>query len=195
MRRRTLAILALTALGLTACSGLLESDAPPVTTWWLEPADLAAEAIDERRSLALDLAVVPGLDTEWILNLDGQARLNHYAGAEWPEHLPELLESLVARSLESAGWGPIRSSDYARDGECLLYLETRAFQGRIDGSGVTRSVSVAFAGRMDCDGQVTPLAMNREVSVNDNRLRDIVAAFQVGLDQALGDLARQMRAP
>ena len=87
----------LLALGAAGCSSLLDSNEPADSQWWLEPTPLGAIADWPFDAVALDLDVVPGLDTDRILNLDDRSRLNHYAGAHWPEHLPEVLESLLTR--------------------------------------------------------------------------------------------------
>lgn len=190
---------ALAAVALAGCGGLLESDAPAANRWWLEPVApdvtaVAALAAAGHNRLVLDLTVVPGLDTDRILNLDGQARLNHYAGAYWPDHLPEVLSSVLARSLEADGPLRVRVGARARTGECLLQLETRAFYGRVD-AGVTETAEIAFAGTLTCDDSVTALAARSEAPVTENRMTDIVAAFQQGLGRTVRDLSTQFDRP
>ena len=90
---------------LVACSGLTKSDNPVVTTWWLKPYTGMTQAIapDTVQPLNLTVTAVPGLDSDQILTLSGEAELKPYAGARWADHTPELLASLIGRSLEASG--------------------------------------------------------------------------------------------
>lgn len=184
--------LLLAAALLAGCGSLLESDSPPDTRWWLEPTTVAGDAAREPIALVLDFRVVPGLDTDRVLNLDDNARLNHYAGAHWPDHLPEFIGSVLARSLEGGGWRQVREGDYARPGECLLTLELRRFYGRLGGDGVTDRVELSMAGAMTCDGSTRSVSVASENAVSANRMSVIVDAFQVALDQATRKLAQQL---
>ena len=47
----------------------------------------------------MTVSAVPGLDTDRVLALSTDARLNQYANARWPDHLPEVLTSVMKRSL------------------------------------------------------------------------------------------------
>lgn len=189
----------LCAVALAGCGGLLESSAPAPSRWWLEPVApdetaIAALAARGHDRLVLDLTVVPGLDTDRILTLDRQARLNHYAGAYWPDHLPEVLASVLARSFATDGRLLVRPGTRARAGECLLQLETRAFYGRVS-AGATETVEVAFAGTLTCDDTVTALAARAEEPVTENRMTAIVSAFQAGLGRAVETLSTRLASP
>ncbi len=196
LKRRWLLFLALGCGGLAGCGGLLQSDAPPLSHWWLDPVDLSgATSPDFAGHLVVQLSVVPGLDTDRILNLDEQARLNRYSGARWPDHLPELLGSLVARSLESAVNSPVRTGEHARQAECLLQLEVRRFYGRIDTAGVTRAVEIEIRGIEACGETTVPVSTLQRVTVETNRMHAIVSAFQQGLDRGLQEISGQLAAP
>lgn len=192
MTRTRFIALALAAISvLTACGSLLESDQPASTRWWLEPSSPAV-ALAPETPLQVSVSVVPGLDSDRILTLDESARLNHYAGAYWPDHLPELLSSLVTRSLEANHEGPVRAGERAVENGCLLTLEARRFYGRVDASGVTQSVEVELAGRLDCPGLTRPVATSQSVAVSANRMNAIVVAFQRALDTALIEIGGQL---
>ncbi len=196
--RRTASLSALfmvitVSVGLSGCSGILESDAPPVTEWWLEPVTPGRPVDRGGETLVLNLAVVPGLDSDRILNLGPQARLNHYAGAHWPEHLPEVLGSVLARSFEQGGWRAVRLGNRARsEDECLLNLETRAFYGRVNQDNVTQRVEVRFEGSLDCGSTQQPVSTRQDISVPENRMGTIVAAFQTALGQGVEELTAAM---
>lgn len=182
-------------LGLAGCGGLLKSDAPLVTEWWLVPTQLTTPAAGPALPLLLDLDVVPGLNTDRVLNLGDNARLNSYAGARWPDPLPDVLQSLVQRSMESISEGPVHAGFRATDEACLLQLEVREFFGRVDSSETTRRVQVGMHGALTCPGYQRLVASVKTVPVADNRMSIIVAAFQQALDQCLQDLASQMASP
>ena len=198
MNRRLILMLSAVLAGvlstaLTGCAGLLDSDAPPTSEWWLEPVT-PAEPVDRgEQSLTLELTVVPGLDTDRILNLGPSARLNHYAGAHWPDHLPEVLGSVLARSFEGAGWRSVVQGERAASTDgCLLQLETRSFYGRVNADSVTGRVEVRFDGQLVCGDEVRPVSTRQEVTVSENRMGSIVAAFQAGLGASVNDLAGQL---
>lgn len=182
--RATLALFALLALG--ACSSLLNDGRAPVSTWWLEPADLTtAPALP---AVVLELTVVPGLDSDRILTLDDDAQLNHFEGALWPERLPEWVHSLVARSLETSPAGGSQPP-----GACRLALELRRFWARLDTERKTRSVEVAMTGTLQCgNAEPAPVAAEARETVNDHRLAAIVAAFQSAFNDTQRQLAGQL---
>ena len=177
---------------LAGCGSLLESNGPPNTQWWLEPVALEPIQLPEDAPLTVHVAVVPGLDTDRILNLDDGARLNSYAGAHWPDHLPEVLGSVVTRSLAAAHGAPVRAGERAEEDGCLLDLEARSFFGRIDATGITQRVEVSLAGTLACPAFERPVQANQSVGVGENRLGPIVAAFQEALDRTMVEVAGQL---
>jgi ABC-type uncharacterized transport system auxiliary subunit len=111
----------------------------------------------------------------------------------WPEHLPEVLASVLTRSFEQGGWGAVRSGDRARGaGECLLDLETRAFYGRVNSEHVTQRVEVRFDGTLNCETTQQPVSARQEIPVAENRMGTIVAAFQTALGESVEDLTAAM---
>ncbi len=182
---------------LAGCTPILESSQPATSTWWLEPTQVDRASIaGEPRPLALSVAVVPGLDSDRILTLDPDARLDHIAGAHWADHLPELVTSLVTRSLEGAPRFPVISRhDYRRDGECRLSLEVRQFQVMLDAGNISRSVAVDIAGLYHCDDKRQVLALSATAPVTANRLPEIVRAFQTAVDDSMRQLATVLADP
>ncbi len=189
---RGLAACALPIL-LTACGGMLKSDRPATHTWWLEPLQPAAMGGASAHDLTVNLTVVPGLDTDRILTLDPEARFNHYAGARWAENMPDLLESLVVRSMRNAGvHAEVSARQSTATGSCHLQLEVSRFYARLDSDDSTVSVEVEVAGSYDCaDGRAT-LGATASVPASGNRMPVVVAAFQRGFDQVMQSLLDQM---
>ncbi len=191
---RLTVLLILSAALLTACGGLLESDRAPVQTWWLEPLD-AGERPARGDWLTINVSGVPGLDTDRILNINRDSRLNHYEGARWPDHAPDLLASVLARSIESTGQFSRVTVRHSRPSDgCHLDLELRQFFARLDGAGDPTGVSLELSGSLDCGDGPSPVRVGGSAGVASSLMRDIVAGFQAALDQATRDLLAPVQA-
>ncbi len=183
-------------LCLNACSGITKSDKPATTTWWLTPYSGVAqvEPSESVSHVSLNVVVVPGLDTDQILTLSNGSELKPYAGAQWADNLPELATSLVARTLDASDRFDVLSGR-ARSGSrnCKLNLEVQKFFAELNSSGQTRSVKVAIDGRYQCDS-ANPVRFHSDasISVNDERMNAIVAAFQRAMDSVMKDMLSQL---
>jgi len=189
---RTLLALLLT-LAATACGGLLKSDRPVDRTWWLEPLEPQSAAATPAPPLNVELSVVPGLDSRRILTLSPEGQLSHYAGASWPDNLPEFLGSLTVRSLEASG--RFERVALARAGgaeACRLFLEARKFYSRLDADQQTRSVEIELAGHLDCDGESHPVDAEASVPVSGNHMPTVIAAYQQGFNRTMAALLQQV---
>ena len=184
------------ALSVSACGGMTRSDKPATRTWWLEPytgmkQDVSPDAV---KVVAISVMVIPGLDTDRILTLSDNAELNQFAAARWADNLPELVTSLVSRSLESSGTFEI-VSDRAEGGpeNCDLLLELREFFASLNASGQTTGVQIAIDGRYQCGSdEPVSLKLNASIPVHDDRMSVIVAAFQQAMDSAMKDMIEQL---
>ncbi len=196
--RQLVICLLLTTIIATACSGLNRSDKPATTTWWLNAhgvgvdvdagMDVGAPSSNSITKVALTVAVVPGLDTHRVLTLSDHAELNKYAGARWADSLPELMTSLVSRSLEASGRFDVVSRDKGSE-ECDLYVEVQKFYARLGVTGETTAVEVAMTGQYLCDGgEPLHIRVSASESVTDERMSVIVAAFQRAFDEIMKDL-------
>ena len=184
------------ALSISACGGLTRSDKPATRTWWLEPyVGMTQESSSDQLLLvAVSTTVVPGLDTNRILTLSDDAELSQFAAASWADNLPELVTSLVVRSLEASGRFESISDRAGRGSEdCNLQLELRKFYARLSASGQTNGVRVAINGRYHCES-ASPIALqlNASVAVHDDRMSVIVAAFQQAMDSVMKDMLEQL---
>jgi len=179
----------LSALLLQACSGLLTSEQAARQYYLLVPYETsAAAAAGAPTSIRIAVTAVPGLDTDHILALDTDARLNRYSNARWPDHLPEVLTSVLGRSLEASGRYAAPVSAVPGADEWTLELEVRQFYGRRDAAGETRSVVVELAGSATCGGSSHPVRVTASSTVGAQRLAAVVAAHQAGLDSVTRDL-------
>lgn len=178
---RSLSLL-FTTLLLAACSGLLTSGQPPRQVYLLQPL-ASADSGGGKTVLHFGLTVIPGLDTDRILALGPDARLLPYANARWPDHLPEVLHSVLRRSLESTGrFENVGSGGVAASDQWQLDLELQAFHGILDGARGTRSVRAQLVGRISCDGRASSLYLTDAAAVAQDRLAAVVAAHQAALD-------------
>lgn len=174
-----------------ACTGLTQSDKPAISKWWLEPYVATSQpvTVDLPVSVALSVTVVPGLDTDRILTLSDDAELGQFASARWVDNLPELLASLLERSLQATGqFVIVPESAASRPGNCLLELEFREFFADIGPAGRTTGIRIATHGLFQC-GSASAVVIQSKVSkpVADERMSVIVAKFQQAMDQVTQD--------
>ena len=182
---------------LSACGSLTRSDKPTATTWWLEPYTTSMQVVASEQPLlvTVTVTVVPGLDSDQVLTLSDKAVLKPYAGARWADHLPELVASLVGRSLEASGGFEILSDRAGPGSEnCDLQLELSEFFAELSPTGQTSGVSVAVNGHFVCES-AEALVVQSDVSipVADERMAVIVAAFQQALNSATQDILNQIK--
>jgi len=178
------------------CSGLLTSEQAPRQQYLLAPVQEPAATAGAMPSarLALHVSAIPGLDTDRVLALGSDARLQQYSNARWPDHLPEVLASTLQRSLESTGWfASVVVTDRAADGGWLLRLEAREFYGIRDSAGHTSSVRATLAGGIDCRGERQRLGLSSAQPVAEQRLASIVAAHQSSLDSVTRQLFERIQ--
>lgn len=191
--RSPVALFAL-ALGVAACNGALESRQPAPHRWWLEPPPLTLETPAYRQAtLVVTLDVVPGLDTDRVLNLSPDHRLNHFAGAHWADNAPELIGSLLRRSLNnSTAFAAVTLHHGAASKTCRLDLEVDAFHARIDAEGVAYAVEVGWQGQFECAGVRRSVRVESSQPAQGNRMAGLVSAFQAALNQSAATLAGQL---
>jgi ABC-type uncharacterized transport system auxiliary subunit len=182
-------------LTLVGCGNMFTSDAPPEHVYWLESTALRlGEAPAERLpALIVEVDTIPGLDTDRILVKGPGARMNHYAGARWPDHLPEVVTALVRLSIESSGrFSRVGSRPQIASNEWSLELEVREFFAVATTADGPPTVHVQLAGHLKCDSSDATVNATATASTNENKLSDIVAAFQSATNQAMVSLGGQL---
>jgi len=193
--KRLTGLILLTAV-LAACSGLMTSEQAPKQYYTLMPVSGSGGSAGSEPGpvLAVSVSAVPGLDTDRVLALSPDARLNRYAGARWPDHLPEVLTSVLQRSMTATGrFSRVEQSDRSLDDSAwLLRLEIQQFYGIQNSTGATSSVLVELAGSVKCNGQAKQIDLSESQSIAEDRLSAIVAAHQTGLDGVTRQLLQQM---
>jgi ABC-type uncharacterized transport system auxiliary subunit len=193
-KRPWVILVLLPVVALQACSGLLTSEQPARQYYLLQPIDVRGASNDQGPDLALEVAAVPGLDTDRVQALGPDARLQPYGNARWPDHLPEVLTSTLQRSLESTGqFATVLAAERGQAGGWLLQLELREFYGIRDGTGDTSSVRVRLAGSIICSDKRYPVSLHQDMSVAAQRLASVVAAHQAGLDGVTRQLIERIQ--
>ncbi|MDH4049676.1 MAG: ABC-type transport auxiliary lipoprotein family protein [Gammaproteobacteria bacterium] len=184
------------AAALGGCSGMLTSDQPPEHVYWLDAVTLRSgePPTENLPDLIVAVHALPGLDTDRILVKEPGARLNYYAGARWPDHLPEVLTATLRLSLESSGrFDHVSSGSHATDAEWSLNLELREFFAVVSTTGMPPQVHVKLAGHMNCGSGDFAITAATTAPARENRLSEIIAAFQHATDNALISLGAQMK--
>ena len=171
------AVFVATLLGLSACIPSFKSDESPTRIYWLEPAPAQTSSASK---VALRVAVVPGLESDRIWILQRDQRLNYYAGAYWPDTLRPLLQSVMERSIGHLGSSP---ADMSFDIliEKFFAVETVAEAN----PGIELRARIA---RSDIASPTCVFEASSEPLTG--RLRDIVAAHQVVLNQLTDEVNR-----
>ncbi len=178
--------------GIAACSGLLNSDQPAERVYWLEALVVQQAVVADASlpSLAVSVAAVPGLDTDRLLILGPGARLNHYAAARWPDNIPEVLESLLRTTVESTGrYSRVTAGSTSRSTNWALELEVRELYTL---ANVSENVRMVLSGYVSCRASDHAIAIQATVGIDDNRLSQIVAAYQHALHEVSRQLVTQL---
>ena len=188
-------LLAATAL-ISACSGLLTSDIPAKQIYLLEPLSTpaAVPTDDTLGSLNLTVSAVPGLDTDYIQALNPDSRLNRYANARWADHLPEVINSVLRRSLLSSGqFKSVSAGSRATADDWTLILEIQQFYGIQNSAGSTTKVTAEFESLLQCNGNKHRIPLLSSIPVHEERLSVVVSAHQQALNNLTQQLVDQVR--
>jgi ABC-type uncharacterized transport system auxiliary subunit len=180
---------------LTACSGMMDSAQPAKQTYMLMPlpGSPSTATVQQKPALAVSLGAVPGLDTDWIQRLGDDASLTRYANARWPDHLPEVLTSVIQRSLASSGrFSAVEQSSRATGDAWMLQLEVEKFYGLQGATGETTSVVTQVAASIECNNHGESFSVNDSVAVGSERLSSVVAAHQQGLNDVTQQLLKKI---
>ena len=191
------ALLMVLTATLSGCGVVFTSDQPPEHEYWLEAVNLqlGEPPAGDLPDLVVVVRAIPGLDTDRILMKGPGAKLNYYAGARWPDHLPEIVTVLVRLSLESSGrFNRVGSSSQISHDEWSLDLELREFFAVVTTAGTPLQVHVKLAGHVNCGSGNAAVSAATTAPAQKDRLSEIIAAFQSATDNALIGLGAQLEA-
>ena len=175
-----------------SCCHILDSGKPARQVYLLRaPAPASAPgAIEPASTLIISVKAVPGLDTDRILVLGDDARLNPVSNAHWADNMPEVFTSITRRYLsDSHRFAAVRQGSIARPDEWLLELELQAFYGLKPAAGATTGVLLQMEGQLHCGSGQQVLNISQRSAVNGDTLSALVAAHQRVIDAAMPELS------
>ena len=183
------------AFSIAGCTGLLDSNEPMERVYWLEPFLVEDPLVvdGERSSLSLRVSAAPGLDSDRLLILGPDARLNYYAAARWPDYFPEVIASLLQSTLESTGqYSRVVTAPESVSTDWKLELAVHELYALERANGEPSFVRMLLRGHASCLESYHPILLQAEVAIADNQLREIVAAYQVGVRNTSQQLVDQL---
>ena len=193
-------------LCLAGCSSLFHSTAVPEQTYYLRAPSAAdgaahtdtaaAPAPPATASLRVGRPIAaPGLDSPHIMVLQADHRMNFYTGSRWPAPMPDVIEALTAETLRASGaWASIEYSSSPFPSEYLLQITVRRFEADYTEGGPAPVVHVVLdsvLGRREGREVIATFTVSGTVPAADNRLKDVVAAFEQATGQALTALSQK----
>ncbi len=190
--RRAL-IVGAAAVILSGCSGLpIAGPAPKLYTLSPKssfPADLPV--VD--RQLGIDRPTSPaGLATTRIAAARGPYAIDYFAGAQWIDDAPNMVQRLLIESFENSkrivGVGP---ESVSLRSDFVLRVELREFQAEYAAGSEVPTINVRInvkLVRMPQRHIFASATMERVLPSQDNRMSSIIATF----DEALGKVLRDI---
>jgi ABC-type uncharacterized transport system auxiliary subunit len=127
-----------------------------------------------------------------MLILGPDAHLNYYASARWPDSIAEVLESLLRSTLESTGrYSRVSRGATSQSADLHLDLEVRELYVLTNATDSAHTVRMVLKGYLDCIDEERAIVMQAVAEIQDNRLTEIVAAYQEALGKASQQLVEQ----
>jgi cholesterol transport system auxiliary component len=185
----------LVAMPLAGCT-LLHSNTRPEQTYYLRAPQASAAGAALSASLRVGhVSAGPGLDSPHIMLVQADHRMDFYAGSRWAAPATEVIGSLAVDTLRSSGvWSSVEDSTSPFPSDYLLQLVVRRFEADYAQGGAAPVVRVTFdciIGRREGRDVVASFEAAASVPVADNRLGEVVAAFEQATTAALNTLSQQ----
>lgn len=200
MKLRT--VLFLASSGLAGCGSLLDSELPAPQAYVLRlPAREATTPANTQPAGSVLLQrpqAGPGLDSDRIVLLRSDSRFDFYAASRWAAPAPDMIASFIVDSLRASGsFSSVfdDTSPYAPryDLRCTL----RRFEADYTKGGRAPTVFVAFdctLGRHRDRELLASFTAQGSAAAADDRLNEVVAAFERAATTAVAELEKQAAA-
>jgi len=183
---------------LAACSGGLHSSAPAEQVYVLRappPAEQSTASGAHLRLRVLRPLAAPGLGSDRIALVTSGNRLDFFAASRWAGPLPDMVQALAVETFAGSGvWGLVEDSRGALAEDYLLQLTIRRFEADYTQHPELPTVHVALdcvLARRDDRAVVASFPAESTQDVMQNRVGNIVAAFEQTLDATLADAAQR----
>jgi cholesterol transport system auxiliary component len=189
------AVAALSAAVLApGCSGLLHSSAQPEQTYYLRAQPAAAGGATLGASLRIGHPMTgPGLESNHIMLVQPDHRMNFYAGSRWAGPAADVLEALAVETLRGTGaWSSVEDSTSPFPSDYLLQMTVRRFEADYTAGGAVPEVHVTLdciLGRREGRDVVASFLASGQALAGANRQGEVVAAFEEATRKALAELA------
>lgn len=194
-RRLVLAVTVAAVLGgvLAAC-GTLPVGKPPPQLYSLTPkSTYPADLPFADWQLGVDRPTSPaGLATARIAVAKQPLTLDYYAGAQWIDEAPNMVQRLLIESFENSdrivGVGP---ESIGLRSDFVLRMELREFQAEYFDGAVLPTVRVRLNAKLVKMPQrhiIASTTEERSIVATDNRMETIVRTFDDALGKALRDI-------
>jgi ABC-type uncharacterized transport system auxiliary subunit len=200
MKSTTLAV-SLSALGLTACGGLLETTLPAPQSYVLRlpsPAQSPGAAPHAGSVLVQRPEAGPGLGSDRIALLRSDRRIDFYAASRWAAAAPDMIENVMLEGLRAAGGFAAVFDDTAPYAPRYnLRCALSRFEADYTRGGAAPTVFVTLdctLGRHRDRELLASFTAEGSAIASNDRLNAVVAAFDTATTAAVGELARQAAA-
>lgn len=184
----------LPALMMTLLLSACLSQEPPANIYVLNaPAPATGgDKINKTLEVAAPTAA-PGLGTERIALKHSPNTLDFYAGARWPRPLPEVVQSIVIKTLEQDGQFSSVSDDETGTSEDLIVsILIQDFQAEYTTKGEPPEIQVTLSTKISDAATHKILGsfiVSKSLAAKSNTVADIIHAFDRSLQQSLSEIA------
>ncbi len=203
---------ALSVVVLGGCSGLTTRDTETVS-YLLRPPAMSvpgtgvavpgaaaavsgpAEALSSASLQVVRVVAQPGYSGDRLLLLGDDRSLGFFAASRWVDVLPAVVGTLAVEALRGTGrLRAVHDENAPFSADYTLRLTIRRFDAEYPQKGRPPRVTVGFeaaVGRRTDRSTVASFVVESQANASDDRLRDVVAAFEQASQQALADLVRR----
>lgn len=193
----------LLGLGLAGCGGgLLSSGAPVSHAYVLRPAVAASPAVTGEAPQSASIRVLraqaaPGRDTDRMLILGADGRLDFFSTGHWAGTIPDLVTAQVVETLRGSNeFVAVLGDNSPFPGENVLVIDVRRFEAQYasaDAAPVVHVVLDCKLGRRSDRAVLASFVAEGHEAASANRLASIVAAYDAAFAEALGTILERLR--
>jgi cholesterol transport system auxiliary component len=179
-------------MAIAGCSGLFHSSAPVTQVYILRATVHPQAQLTAHESASIRVTrplASPGLDTDHLILMQSDRRMNYYIGSRWPTNLPQMIEEMTVDTLSSSGqWAAVQDSASAFPSDYLLQMVVRRFEADYTERDAAPEVHVVLdctVGKRAGREIVASFIAEGSATAGANRLSEVVAAFEDASNKAL----------
>jgi cholesterol transport system auxiliary component len=183
-------------VGMTGCSSGFQSQQPVPQAYVLRIAPIPADPLPQQPSLQVARPLPhPGLESDRIVVMRSDRRLDYLAASRWAADVPELVEALVVDTFRHGGaFAAVQDSFGGFAPDYVLRIAVRRFDVDYTGSEDAPRAVVALDCVLRRQGDrdvVASFTAEGAIDARANRVGAIVAAFEGAARIALTAAAEQ----